>query len=105
MSAAVNSITGAQPGSAGSWARGLEPASGYESGGPESQVPAEVRPVFGSTADEYAARGAGSTPPSLGNATCSGFSSGATTGGCPEHCPTAGLGRSRRDCLARLAQG
>ena len=79
-SAAVNSIIEAQPRSVGSRVRGLEPTTGYESGGPESQASTKVRPVFGSNADEYAACRAGSTPPSLGSATCSGFRSGAIAG-------------------------
>ena len=80
MSAAVNSITGAQPGLVGSGVRGLGPTTGYESEGPESQAFSEVRPEFGSNADEYTACGAGSIPSSLGNAACSGFESGATAG-------------------------
>ena len=80
MSAAVNSITGAQPGSAGSGERGLEPTAGYESGGLVSQASLGVRHVFGSTADECAASRAGSIHPSLGDAICSGFRSRASIG-------------------------
>ena len=50
ISAALNSVIGAQPGSAGSEVRGLEPTVGYESGGPVSQASLGVKSVFGSTA-------------------------------------------------------
>ena len=80
MSAMVNSITGAQPGSAGSGARELEPTTGYESGGTESQASLGVRPGFGSATDECAPWGAGSIHPSLGHAIYSGFRSGALQG-------------------------
>ena len=80
ISAAVNSITGAQPGSAGSGARRLEPTTGYESEGPVSQASLGVKSVFGSTADGCAASVAGSIHPSLGDAVCPRFRSGAPTG-------------------------
>ena len=80
MSAAVNSITGAQPGSAGSGMRGLDPITRYESRDPESQASSKEGPVFGSTADEGTTYRAGSIPPSLGNAAFSTFESGATAG-------------------------
>ena len=80
ISTAVNSITGAQPDSAGSGARGLEPTAGYESGGPVSQASLGVKSVFGSTADECAASGAGSIHPSSDGAICPGFRSEAPAG-------------------------
>ena len=80
ISAAVNSITGAQPDSAGSGVRGLEPTAGYESGGPVSQASSGVKSVFGSTTDGCAASEAGSIHPSSGDAICPGFRSGAPAG-------------------------
>ena len=78
MSAAVNSMIGAQSGSIGRGAEYTE--SGAESGTLESRVPSEVRRVFSSIADEGTTCGAGSSPPSLGNATCSKFRSEAIAG-------------------------
>ena len=80
VSTAVNSITGAQPDSAGLGAHGLEPTAGYKSGGPMTQTSLGMESVFGSTADEYAASGAGSIHPSSGGAICPGFRSGAILG-------------------------
>ena len=80
ISAAVNSITGAQPDSAGLEARRLEPTTRYESGGPVSQASLGVKPVFGSTIDECAASGAGSIHPSSDDAIFLGFRSEALAG-------------------------
>ena len=80
ISAAVNSITGAQPDSVGSGARGLEPTAGHKSGGPVTQTSLGVESVFSSTTDECAASGAGSIHPSSDNAIYPGFRSRAIAG-------------------------
>ena len=66
MSAAVNSITGAQSDLMGPGAYGLEPTAGHESGGPVTQASLGVESVFGSTTNECAASGAEVHPPVLG---------------------------------------
>ena len=83
ISAVVNSITGAQPDSAGSGVRGLEPTPGYESRGPVSQASLGMKPVFGSTVDECVASGAGSIHPSSDDMICPEFRSGAPVGAIP----------------------
>ena len=61
MSAAVNSIIGAQLGSIGRGAEGSE--SRQESGASESLTSQRTKPIFGSIAVEIAARGAASNRP------------------------------------------
>ena len=80
ISVAVNSITGAQPDSAGSGASGLKPTAGHKSRGPVTQASLGVESVFGYTADECAASEAGSIHPSPDDAICPGFRSGVPAG-------------------------
>ena len=75
MSAAVNSMIGAQSDSIGRGAEGSE--SGEESGALESRASQRTWLVFDSIVVEIAA---------------------------PEGCPTAGLSRVYRDCPAHVAQ-
>ena len=68
ISVAANSITGAQPESAGSGTRGLGPTAGHKSRGPETQASLGMKFVFGPTTDECADSGAGSIHPSSDDA-------------------------------------
>ena len=80
ISAAANSITGAQPESAGSGERGQGPTTGHKYRDPETQASLGVKPMLGSTADGCVASGAGSIQLSLDDAICPGFRSGALAG-------------------------
>ena len=80
MSAAVNSIIGAQSDSVSSGAHSSEPTAGHKSGGPVTQTSLGVESVFGSTTDEYAASGAGSIHPSSDDVICLEVKSGAVAG-------------------------
>ena len=80
MSAAVNSMTGAQSDSIGTDARGSDPVDGDESEGPMTPRSQEVGSVFGSDADECVASVAGSIYPSSGCTIYSGLIPSATAG-------------------------
>ena len=80
MSAAVNSMIGAQLDLMGTSVCGPEHTAGEESGGPETQILLGEESVFGSNTDEDAVFGAGSIHLSLEGTAFSGTKSGAVAG-------------------------
>ena len=73
-------MTGAQSDSIGTDARGLDPAAGGEFGSLMTPLSQEVGSVFGSNANECAASGVGSVPPSSDGAIYSGSKARAAVG-------------------------
>ena len=73
-------MIGAQSDSMGTDARGSEPVAGDESEGPMTQASLEVKSVFSSIANEYAASVAGSILPSSDGTICTGSKARAAAG-------------------------
>ena len=80
MSAAVNSMIGAQLDLIGMDANGSEPMAGDESNGSATRLSWVVKSVFGSIATESAASMAESIHPSSDGAICSGLRAGVVAG-------------------------